>query len=66
MDLGSIWVAQSVKQLILDFGSGLDLMVHDFEPHISGSALTVKSLLGVLSFSSSPAHMCMHSLSLSK
>ena len=43
-------MAQSVKQLILNFGSGLDLLVHDFEPHTSGSALTVKSLLGVLSF----------------
>ena len=26
------WVAQSVKQPTLDFGSGHDLMVHEFEP----------------------------------
>ena len=28
------WVAQSVKHLTLDLGSGHDLMVHEFEPHI--------------------------------
>ena len=27
-------VAQSVKRLTLDFGSGHDLMVHEFEPHV--------------------------------
>ena len=27
-------MAQSVKGLTLDFGSGLDLMVHGIEPHI--------------------------------
>ena len=28
------WVAQSVKHLTLDFGSGHDLTVHELEPHI--------------------------------
>ena len=28
------WVAQSVKHLTLDFSSGHDLTVHEFEPHI--------------------------------
>ena len=28
------WVAQSVKHLTLDFGSGHDLVVHEFEPLI--------------------------------
>ena len=42
------WVAQSMKRQTLDFGSGHDLMVCGFESR-SGSALTVGSLLGVLS-----------------
>ena len=29
------WVTQSVKHLTLDFGSGHDLTVHGFEPHVS-------------------------------
>ena len=32
--MGGAWVAQLVKDLTLDSGSGHDLMVHDFEPHI--------------------------------
>ena len=28
------WVSQSVKHLTLDFGSGHDLMVREFEPRI--------------------------------
>ena len=32
--IGGTWVAQLVKNLILDFGSGHDLMVREFEPHI--------------------------------
>ena len=28
------WVAQSVKHLTFDFSSGLDLLVHEMEPHI--------------------------------
>ena len=29
-----IWVAQLVKHLTLDLGSGHDLTAHEFEPHI--------------------------------
>ena len=35
------WVAQSLKRLTLDFGTGCDLTVCEFEPHIrlcAGSA----------------------------
>ena len=42
------WVAQSVKDLTLDFSSDRDLMVHESEPCM-GSALTMQSLLGILS-----------------
>ena len=42
------WVAQSVKHPSLDFGSGHDLRVHEFEPML-GSVLTAWSLLGILS-----------------
>ena len=28
------WVAQSVKRLTLDFGSGHNLTVHEFEPRV--------------------------------
>ena len=41
-------MAQSVKHLILDFGSGSDLTVQEFEPAL-GSVLTAWSLLGILS-----------------
>ena len=30
---GGVWVAQSVKRVTPDFGSGHDLMVREFEPH---------------------------------
>ena len=43
------WVAQSVKHPTLDLGSGHDLTVCGFKPHIR-SVLTVWSLLGILSF----------------
>ena len=35
-------MAQSVKQLTLDFGSGHDLMVREFEPHIRLSAVSTE------------------------
>ena len=38
----------SVKRLTLDFGSGHDLEVCEIRPRL-GSALTVQSLLGILS-----------------
>ena len=31
---GGTWVAQSVKHSTLDFGSGHDLTVGKFEPHV--------------------------------
>ena len=41
------WVAQSVKRLTLDFSSGHDLTVSEFEPYIR-LALTVWSARGEL------------------
>ena len=41
------WLAQSLKQPTLDFGSGRDLTVREFEPHIGLCAHSV-SLLGIL------------------
>ena len=38
--LWGAWVAQSVKHLTLDFGSGHDLLVHEFEPHVLLCAVT--------------------------
>ena len=58
---GGVWVAHLVKRPILDFGSGHDLTVPEFKPHM-GSVLTVWSLLGILSL---PLHLCALSLSLS-
>ena len=39
------WVAQLVEHLTLDFGSGHDLMVHEFEPCVR---LCADCLLGIL------------------
>ena len=48
------WVAQLVKHLTLDFGSGHDLRVREIEPHIR-LTLIAQSLLGILSpFLSAP------------
>ena len=41
------WVARSVMCLTLDFGSGHDLSVCEFEPWL-GSGLVAWSLLGIL------------------
>ena len=41
-------MSQSVKQLTLNFGSGPDLKVHEIKPCV-GSAMAVRSLLGILS-----------------
>ena len=60
----SAWVARSVKFPTRDSGSGHDLMVHEMEPHIGiCSALTARSLLGILSLPLSlcPYHSSMHS-----
>ena len=52
-------MAQSVKRLTLDFGSGDDLMVRE-------SVLMVQSLLGILSPSLSAPTLLVLSLSLSQ
>ena len=52
-------VAQLVEHLTLDFGSGHDLTVCEFKPHV-GSALTAQSLLGILSLC--PSLTCALSL----
>ena len=59
------WVAQSVKHPALGFGSGRDLIVHEFEPHVRFH--TVQSLLGILSLPLSlPLSACALSLSQNK
>ena len=58
------WVAPSVKRPTLDFGSGHDLPVHEFELP-AGSALMVWSLLGNVSPSLSAPPLLVFSLSLS-
>ena len=57
-------MAQSVKHLILDFGSGHDLMACEISP-LSGSALTASSLLGILSLLLSAPPLLLLSLPLS-
>ena len=32
--VGGIWMVRSIQCLTVDFGSGHDLKVHGFEPHI--------------------------------
>ena len=43
------WVAQSVKHLTLGFGSGHDLMIRGFEPHIRICADSVEPAWDFLS-----------------
>ena len=66
-------MAQSVKHRILDFSSGHDLMVCEFEPCVGLCADSMHGrLLGILSPSLSVPlqlvllHECMHSLSQNK
>ena len=56
------WVAQSVKSLALDFGSGHDLMVRGFEPHVRLCAGSAESTWDSLSFSAPPLLVCSLSL----
>ena len=68
-----VWVAQSVKHLTLDVGSGRDLMVHEFKPHMGLCADGRESAWDYVSPSLSappplvrmPAHAYALSLSLS-
>ena len=62
---GGAWVAQSDKRPTLDFSSGHDLTVGERfvrSSPASGSSLTVRSLLGILSTSLSapPLLLCAH------
>ena len=41
------WVAQSVKHLTFGFGSGYDLVVHEFKPHIGFYAWQCRPCLGL-------------------
>ena len=45
------WVAQSVEYLTPDFGSGHDLMVCEFKPHIRLSAVSTEPAVDPLSSS---------------
>ena len=60
-------VAQSVKRPTLDFGSGHDLTVHDFEPHVGLHAVSCQrgACLGSPSRSLPLPRLCSFSLSLS-
>ena len=61
-------VARSVGRPPLDFGSGQDLMVSEFEPHIKRRADSVEPAWDSLSLSFCPfsAHECARSLSLKR
>ena len=59
----SIWVAQLVKRLALDFDSGQDPRVVGSSPTLD-SVLAVKSLLGILSHTLSLLLLCLYTLSL--
>ena len=56
-------MAQLFKCLTLGFGSGHDLMVHEFKPHIGLYADSVEPAWDPLSLSLCPSRM--HTLSLS-
>ena len=60
------WVAQLVKHPTLGFSSSHNLTVHEFEPCMGLCAMTVQSLLGLLSSSLSTPFPLMHILSLSQ
>ena len=61
------WVAQSVTRLTLSFGSGHDLTVCEFEPHVTLEANNTEPAWDCLSLflSAPPLLVCMLSLSLS-
>ena len=58
-------VARVVKCLTLDFCSGRDLMVCEFEPRVRLCAESVEHVWDSISSSLSAPHKLMHSLSLS-
>ena len=59
-------MAQSVKHLSLDFGSGHDLMVHKIEPCLRLCSDGVETAWNSLSPSPSAPPLLVHALSLSK
>ena len=62
-----VWVAQSVKHLTFDFGSGHDLMVPGIKPHAGLCTKSVEPAWDSLSLSCCPYSVlaCAHALSLS-
>ena len=52
------WGAQSVKRPTLGFGSGHDLTVHEFKPHVRLLSV-LGSLLGILSLCPSPLSLSL-------
>ena len=52
------WVAQSVKRLTLDLGSGRDLTVHQFKPGAGLCADSTEPAWDSLSLSLCPSHAC--------
>ena len=52
------WAAQSVKLSALDFGSGHDLTVHEFEPHVGVCADSLESAWDSLSLFL-PCSLCL-------
>ena len=60
------WVARSVKHPTLDLGSGYDLTVHEFEPHIWLYADSMEPAWDSLSLPLSLPLPCLCSLSQNK
>ena len=60
------WVAQSVKCLTLDFGSGHDLTVHEIKPCIGLCTDSPEPAWDSLSLSLPLPHLCALSLSVSQ
>ena len=58
------WVAPSIEHLTRNFGSGHDLVVREFEPHVRSCADS-GSLLGILSLALSSPPLLTRSPSLS-
>ena len=60
------WVVQSVEHQTLDLGSGHDLKVHEFKPHVRLSTGSREPAWDSLSPSLTLSRPCSHSLCLSK
>ena len=62
----SAWVAESVKHLTLGFGSGHDLMAHEFKPYIGPCADSMKPAWDSVSLSLSVLPLLALYISLSR